>query len=275
MPANGGEPTIDVSTMDVSVPRRWARITDKAKIAPSAVGQFYATCLEIVRAVPRRPFQRREFVQQSWFIASVSIVPTLLMAIPFCVMVVFQINVLLNEIGAIDLSGAGAGVAVIREIGPIVTVLVVAGCGATAICADLGSRTIREEIDAMRVLGINPLQRLAVPRVLASTIVALFLNGLVTAIGLAGGYLYGVFLQGATPGQFITAIPILTGIPDLLISELKSAVFGCLAGLVACHLGLNAKDGPKGVGDAVNQTVVFSFVLLFLANAIITTLSLH
>lgn len=266
---------MDVSTMDVSVPRRWARITDKAKIAPSAVGQFYATCLEIVRAVPRRPFQRREFVQQSWFIASVSIVPTLLMAIPFCVMVVFQINVLLNEIGAIDLSGAGAGVAVIREIGPIVTVLVVAGCGATAICADLGSRTIREEIDAMRVLGINPLQRLAVPRVLASTIVALFLNGLVTAIGLAGGYLYGVFLQGATPGQFITAIPILTGIPDLLISELKAAVFGCLAGLVACHLGLNAKGGPKGVGDAVNQTVVFSFVLLFLANAIITTLSLH
>ncbi|MFE3002772.1 MlaE family ABC transporter permease [Nocardia sp. NPDC059246] len=225
--------------------------------------------------LPRRPFQVREFIHQTWFIASVSIVPTLLIAIPFCVMVIFQLNVLLNEIGAIDLSGAGAGIAVIREIGPVATVLVVAGAGATAICADLGARTIREEIDAMRVLGIDPIQRLVVPRILASTTVALFLNGLVTAVGLTGGYLYAVYLQGATPGQFITAIPILTGIPDLLVSELKAGVFGLLAGLVACHLGLRAKGGPKGVGDAVNQTVVFSFVLLFLANSIITTLWLR
>jgi len=243
--------------------------------APRVIGSFYATALETVRLMFKRPMQFREFVVQAWFIASVSLVPTLLMAIPLCVMVVFQINVLLNEIGAIDLAGAGAGVAVIREIGPVVTVLVVAGAGATAICADLGSRTIREEIDAMEVLGINPIHRLVVPRVLASTVVALFLNGLVTAVGLVGGYLYAVYLQGATPGQFVTAISILTGTGDLMISELKAAVFGLLAGLVACHLGLSAKGGPKGVGDAVNQTVVVSFMLLFLANAIITTLSLH
>ncbi|MFE3229207.1 MlaE family ABC transporter permease [Nocardia sp. NPDC059228] len=264
-----------MSATEVQLSKLAAAAAAGTRGAPRVLGEFYATALETFRYVPRRPFQLREFVSQAWFIASVSIVPTLLMAIPFCVMVVFQINVLLNEIGAIDLSGAGAGVAVVREIGPIVTVLAVAGTGATAICADLGSRTIREEIDAMRVLGINPIQRLVVPRVLASTVVALFLNGLVTAVGLTGGYLYGVYLQGATPGQFITAIPILTGIPDLLVSELKATVFGLLAGLVACHLGLNVKGGPKGVGDAVNQTVVFSFVLLFFANAIITTLSLH
>lgn len=127
----------------------------------------------------------------------------------------------------------------------------------------------------MRVLGIDPIQRLAVPRVIASCVVAVFLNGLVTAIGLTGGYLYGVFLQGATPGQYITAIPILTGTSDLLISELKAGIFGLLAAVVACHLGFKAGGGPKGVGDAVNQTVVLSFVLLFLANAVITTLSLH
>ena len=252
-----------------------APVLKKARHGTERVGDFFLTFWGIVKMLPRRPFQWRELVAQAWFIASVSIVPTMLMSIPFCVMVVFQINVLLNEIGAIDLSGAGAGVAVIREIGPIVTVLVVAGAGATAICADLGSRTIREEIDAMKVLGIDPIQRLAVPRVIASCGVAVFLNGLVTAIGLAGGYVYGVFLQGATPGQYITAIPILTGIPDLLISELKAGIFGLLAALVACHLGFNAGGGPKGVGDAVNQTVVFSFVLLFLANAVITTLALH
>ncbi|MFI7672028.1 MlaE family ABC transporter permease [Nocardia sp. NPDC049526] len=264
-----------VDSGEISSPARWDRTWSAAEVVPRAVGEFFGTTLDTLRTLPRRPFQFREFVHQAWFIANVSIVPTLLIAIPFCVMVMFQINVLLNEIGAIDLSGAGAGIAVIREIGPVATVLVVAGAGATAICADLGARTIREEIDAMRVLGIDPIHRLVVPRVLASTVVALFLNGLVTAVGLAGGYLYAVYLQGATPGQFITAIPLLTGIPDLLVSELKAGIFGLLAALVACHLGLHAKGGPKGVGDAVNQTVVFSFVLLFLANSIITTLWLQ
>lgn len=252
-----------------------SRVSAAGAAAPRIVGSFYATGLETVRLMFKRPFQFREFVQQAWFIASVSIVPTLLMAIPFCVIVVFQINLLLNEIGAIDFSGSGAGLAVVREIGPVVTVLVVAGAGATAICADLGSRKIREEIDAMAVLGIDPIARLVVPRVLASTFVALFLNGLVTTVGLVGGYTFAVFLQGASPGQFVTSIPILTTLGDLLVSEIKAAVFGLLAGLVACHLGLSAKGGPKGVGDAVNQTVVFSFVLLFLANSIITTISLQ
>lgn len=167
--------------------------------AVGTVGGFYLTAMKIFKAVPQRPFQWRELITQAWFIASVSLVPTLLMSIPLCVMVVFQINVLLNEIGAIDLSGAGAGVAVIREIGPVVTVLVVAGAGATAICADLGSRTIREEIDAVQVLGIDPIQRLAVPRVIASCLVAIFLNGLVTAVGLAGGYIYAVFSKARHP----------------------------------------------------------------------------
>lgn len=258
--------------------RRAGRVAVIGQAVSSMVrtlGAFYATGLEVLRVGLTRPFKFREFVQQAWFIASVSMMPTLLMSIPFCVIVVFQINLLLTEIGAIDYSGAGAGLAVVREIGPVVTVLVVAGAGATAICADLGSRKIREEIDAMQVLGIDPIERLVVPRVVASMFVALFLNGLVTTIGLVGGYIFAVYLQGATPGQFVTSIPILANTTDLVVSEIKAAVFGMLAGLVACHLGLNAKGGPKGVGDAVNQTVVFSFVLLFLANSIITTIALQ
>ncbi|WP_280261201.1 MlaE family ABC transporter permease [Nocardia wallacei] len=241
---------------------------------PRAVGGFYATALATLRAIPKRPFHTDEFVKQAWFIASVSIMPALLMAIPFCMMFVYQINILLGEVGAVDLSGAGAGVAIVREIGPIVTVLVVAGAGSTAICADLGSRTIREEIDAMKVLGIDPIQRLCAPRVLASIVIAVFLNGLVSAVGLIGGYVATVYLQGASPGQYVTALSIITKLGDFLVSEVKAAVFGMLAGLVACHLGLSARGGPKGVGAAVNQTVVYSFLLLFLANSVITTIAL-
>jgi phospholipid/cholesterol/gamma-HCH transport system permease protein len=239
------------------------------------MGDFYVTTWETFRCLFKRPVQWREFVHQAWFLCRISIAPSILMAIPFCAMIIFEINLILDQIGGIDLSGSGAGVGVIREMGPMTTVLVVAGAGATAICADLGSRKIREELDAVEVLGIDPVQRLVVPRVVAAAVVAVFLNGVVTAVGISGGYLVSVYLQGATPGQFVNSLSLLTGVGDFIVGEIKAGVFGLLAGLVGCHLGMRAKGGPKGVGEAVNQTVVVSFVLLFLTNSIITTISLQ
>ncbi|WP_156794128.1 ABC transporter permease [Aeromicrobium marinum] len=216
-----------------------------------------------------------EIVQQAWFISSVSIMPAIMVSIPLCMIIVFQVNQLLIQIGAVDLAGAGAAVAVIREIGPIVSVLVVAGAGATAVCADLGARKIRDEIDAMETLGIDPIHRLVVPRVIASTFIAVALNGMVSIVGLAGAYYFSVVLQGATPGLFIDGLTLLVGTPDFWASSLKAAIFGLLAGLAGCYLGLNAKGGPKGVGDAVNQTVVLAFLMLFAANTVITTIFLQ
>jgi len=243
--------------------------------ALTTFGDFYAFVAQTFRQGLTRRFQFREFVSQAWFITTVSFWPAVLVSIPFCVVIIFQVNQLLIEIGAIDLAGAGAAVAVVREIGPIVSVLVVAGAGATAICADLGSRKIREEIDAMITLGIDPIHRLVVPRVVASTLVGVALNGLVTVVGLVGGYFFSVVLQGATPGLYLNDLTLLVGLPDFVAAEAKAAVFGLLAGLTACYLGLNAKGGPKGVGEAVNQTVVFAFMLLFAANSVISTLFLQ
>ncbi len=187
--------------------------------------------LDTFRKTFQRPFQFREFLDQTWMIARVSLIPTLLVAIPFTVLVAFTLNILLREIGAADLSGAGTAFGTITQLGPVVTVLVVAGAGATAICADLGARTIREEIDAMRVLGIDPIQRLVVPRVLASTFVALLLNGLVSAIGIAGGYVFSVLLQGVNPGAFVNGLTVLTHLGELVLSEVKALLFGVVAGL--------------------------------------------
>ena len=213
-----------------------------------AVGGFVEMSLDTFVKMFRRPFQFREFLDQTWMIARVSLVPTLLVAIPFTVLVAFTLNILLREIGAADLSGAGTAFGTITQLGPVVTVLVVAGAGATAICADLGARTIREEIDAMRVLGIDPIQRLVVPRVLASTFVALLLNGLVCLIGLSGGYVFSVFLQGVNPGAFINGLTVLTGLGELVLAEVKALLFGVVAGLVGCYRGLTVQGGPKGVG---------------------------
>jgi phospholipid/cholesterol/gamma-HCH transport system permease protein len=159
---------------------------------------------------------------------------------------------------------------VLREASPIVTALLIAGAGGTAICADLGARKIREETDAMEVLGIDPIHRLVVPRVLASMLVAVLLNGLVSVVGVAGGYFFNVILQNGTPGAYLASFTTLAQLPDLYAGELKALVFGAIAGIVASYKGLNAKGGPKGVGDAVNQSVVITFMLLFVVNFVMT-----
>jgi phospholipid/cholesterol/gamma-HCH transport system permease protein len=235
-----------------------------------AVGGFFALSLDTLVQMFKPPFAFREFLLQTWFIARVSILPTLMLSIPFTVLAVFILNILLVEFGAADFSGSGAALGAITQIGPVVTVLVVAGAGATAMCADLGARTIREELDAMRVMGINPIQALVVPRVWAGTLVALMLNSLVAVVGIAGGFVFSVFVQHVTPGAFVAGMTLLTGLPEIIISLCKAALFGMAASLIACYKGMSVGGGPAGVGNAVNETVVFSFMALYLINVIVT-----
>lgn len=235
-------------------------------------GSFFSFCLDGVRALPRRPFQAREVIQQAWFVASVSILPTALVSIPFGAVIALQLGSLTRQLGAQSFSGAASVLAVVREAGPIVTALLIAGAGGSAICADLGARKIREELDAMEVLGIDPIQRLVVPRAIACIIVAVLLNGLVSVVGVAGGYFFNVVMQHGTPGAYVASFQALGQIQDLIAGEVKAVVFGLLAALVACYKGMTAKGGPKGVGDAVNQSVVISFLLLFAVNFVLTSI---
>lgn len=243
-----------------------------ANVAIREPGRFFAMCLDTFRAMFVWPFQWREFIQQAWFIVSVTVVPTMLVAIPFGGILSLQVGGLIRQLGAQSFTGATAVVAIVREASPLVTSLLVAGAAGSAMCADIGARKIREEIDAMEVLGINPLHRLVVPRMLACAFVALFLNGLVSVVGLVGGYVFNVVLQDGTPGAYLASFNAIAQLPDLLQAEFKAFVFGITAGLVAAYKGLNAKGGPKGVGDAVNQTVVITFMLLFLENFVISAL---
>jgi phospholipid/cholesterol/gamma-HCH transport system permease protein len=172
-----------------------------------------------------------------------------------------------------DFSGTGAALGTVRQIGPIVTVLVVAGAGATAMCADLGARTIREELDALRVMGVNPIQALVVPRVLAATLVSLALAATVILVGLAGAYLFCVYVQHVSPGAFAAGLTLIIGAVDVTIALLKAALFGLSAGLIACYKGISVGGGPAGVGNAVNETVVFTFMALFAINVVATAVA--
>ena len=250
--------------------------TSSRALAPvGAAGNLFAFALDVGRGLFRRPFQLREFIQQAWFIASVTIVPTALVAIPFGAVIALQVGGLIKQFGAQSFTGSASVLAVIQQAAPIGTALLIAGAGGSAIAADLGARKIREELDAMMVLGIDPIQRLVVPRVLACMLVAFFLNGMVSVVGVSGGYVFNVILQDGTPGAYLASFTALAQLPDLWIGLIKALVFGLIAAVVASYKGMNAKGGPKGVGDAVNESVVITFLLLFVANFVLSMIYLQ
>lgn len=225
-------------------------------------GGFVAMSLDTFRAMGKRPFALGECVEQMWFIIRVSIFPTLLVMLGFTLVVIFQFNLLLSDLGALDLSGGLAGVAVVQQIGPFVTVVVVAGAAGTAVCSDLSARAIREELDGMKVLGVDPIQRLVVPRVVAAVVVVQALNFVIITGGLIGGYFFSVYLQGAAPGAYVDTVSLLTGTGELVFAVVKGFVFGLVAALIACYRALIVSGGSKGVGEAVNQAVVVTIAVL-------------
>src|SRR5437763_11278237 len=156
----------------------------------------------------------------------------MLVSIPFGAVIALQLGNLTRQIGAQSFTGSASVLAIIREASPIVVALLISGAGGSAICADLGSRKIRDEIDAMEVLGISPVQRLVVPRVLACVLVAVALNGLVSVVGVAGGYFFDVSLQGGTPGAYLASFSALAQLPHVCTRELKADVFAVIAAVV-------------------------------------------
>ncbi|WP_179503720.1 MlaE family ABC transporter permease [Nocardioides daedukensis] len=228
--------------------------------------------IQVTKRIFTRPFQFREFIEQAWFITSVTLMPTLLVSIPFGAVISLQVGNLTGQLGAQSFAGATAVLAVVREAAPIAAALIIAGAAGSAICSDMGARKIREEIDAMEVLGIDPLERLVAPRVCATVFVAMMINGLVITAGISGAYFFTVIIQGGSAGAFLSSFTALATLPDLWIAMIKAAVFGWLAAIVGAYKGLNAGGGPSGVGRAVNESVIVAFMLLFFMNAIITAI---
>jgi phospholipid/cholesterol/gamma-HCH transport system permease protein len=233
-------------------------------------GEIAAMVVDVTKRIFTTPFQFREFVEQAWFITSVTLLPTILVSVPFGAVISLQVGNLTGQLGAQSFAGATAVLAVVREAAPIAAALIIAGAAGSAICADMGARKIREEIDAMEVLGVDPLERLVAPRVVATMFVSLMIIGIVIGAGIGGGYFFTVIVQGGSAGAFLSSFTALASLPDLYIAMIKAVIFGWLAAVVGAYKGLSAGGGPSGVGRAVNESVIIAFMLLFFLNAIIT-----
>ena len=220
--------------------------------------------------IVRGRFSWKELFEQAWFMTRVALLPTILVAIPFGVIVAIQVGAIAQQIGAVSFTGAVNGIGVLRQGAPLVTSLLMAGAVGSAMCAALGSQTVREEVDAMRVMGLDPVRRLVAPRLVAATAVGLLLNVVVAATAMITGYALNVGSGDVSSGAYLDSFTSFAQPTDLLLAEGKAAIFGFLATIIACHKGLSATGGPKGVADAVNQSVVLSVITLAVVNVAIT-----
>jgi len=247
-------------------------VTSKPAFVVRETGNMFAVTLDGIRDIPKIRIWWQEYLRQCWFIAKVTSVPVMLISIPFGMVIALHVGSFSRQLGAESATGAAMVLAIVREAAPVATALLIAGAGGSAMTADIGSRKIRDEIAAMEVMAVNPIGRLVTPRLLAASTVALFLVSLVSVAGLAGGYVFNVLVQHVTAGAYFSGFTQLVQLPDLWQSLAKAWVFGFIAAMVSCYKGLYCKGGPKGVGDAVNQGVVITFIFIFFVNFIMTTL---
>src|SRR5271167_910000 len=171
--------------------------------------------------------------------------------------------------GALDRLGGFFVLASVREIGPLITSTVLAGVAGTAITADLGARKVREELDALQVLGVDPVKNIVVPRFLSLMLVTALFNIYAVLFGLFGGIL-AELLNGGTLGPFWNTLFESSSVTDLWGSELKAMMFGAIIAIVCCYKGMNASGGAEGVGRAVNEAVVISFLGIGAFNYVFT-----
>ncbi|WP_062993241.1 MlaE family ABC transporter permease [Nocardia anaemiae] len=246
----------------VSGLRTWGRTVDLAT----------ESILEGLRDLVRGRFQWREMLHQAWYLVTVTALPAILMAVPFGVIVSMQIGNMIRELGGDSLLGAASGLGVIKQGAPIATGLLLGGAGAAAIAADLGARTIREEVDALRVMGVSPVRRLVIPRVFAMVLVAPLLNVLIIFTGVAAGYTVAIGAQGVTSGSYWATFGSFTTVTDVGISLLEAILFGFIVAIIGCQRGLEAKGGPRGVADGVNASVVLSVVSVLVVNLVVSQL---
>ncbi len=229
------------------------------------IGESALLVVEAGRRLFHGRFEFQETIHQMAFIGAASIpIVGLTTFFSGSVLALYSTEILVR-FGATSLAGATVGLAVAREIGPVLAgIMVAARCG-SAMAAQIGSMAVTEQIDALRALSVHPSNYLVMPRLIASTLMVPILGLVGMYSGVLGGYLVAVS-AGVPGGGFLLSIRQYVQPWDFLGGLIKTFVFGFIVAIVACQQGLRTRDGAVGVGRATTNTVVISMILIYVAN---------
>ncbi len=220
----------------------------------------------------KKPISRKNLFAQTIFSGVDSIIIVFFVDFFIGMVLAMQSAYQLEQLGATIYVAALVAVSMTREIGPVLTSLVIAGRVGAAITAELATMKVTEQVEALETISLNPVRYLVAPRFLALVVMLPCLVILGNIIGMFGGYVVGTTQLGLGSGLYIdTTIEFLT-IKDIMTGLLKTAVFAMIISLIACHQGLYTEGGAEGVGRSTTRSVVTSFILIIVADAILTAL---
>lgn len=237
------------------------------------LGRFSLLVGRTFRVLGRPGFPARETIRQFESIVVRSSTIVLITALFTGMVLALQTATSLARFGAKPYTGSFVGLAFVLELGPVLTALVVSGRVGAGITAELGAMTVSEQVDAIRALGADPIQKLVLPRMLAATIGLPMLTMLANLLGILGGLLIASQLGIGSNFYYQSIIGVVT-LSDLLSGLVKTVAFGWTIALVACHQGLSTTGGTVGVGRATTRTVVVSSIAVLVSDFFLTKLIL-
>lgn len=189
--------------------------------------------------------------------------------------IALQLAVGLGRFGLKLYVGQIVALAIFRELGPVLTCIMIAARVGSGIAAEIGSMVVTEQVLAIEAMGANPLQKLVVPRVLATTISAPILTAMANAIGILGGMVISVMEAGVTPRFYLDQVSKTLILDDFLSGIFKAACFGFLISIISCFEGLNTSGGTEGVGKTTTRAVVYSSIAIFVSDFFLTKIILY
>ena len=222
------------------------------------------------RSLFMRPVRWHIIVDQLEFVGVQSTFIVLLTGLFTGMVFALQSSYAFRLFGAESLIGPSVALSLVRELGPVLTAIMVTARAGSAMATELGTMRVTEQIDALYTMGINPVQYLVMPRLLAGTVMVPMLAMLFSFIGFWGSYFVTITVVGMGPNVFLQGVLDLLDLDDIYNGLIKSAVFGLLLSLISCTEGFNARGGARGVGEATTRAVVLSCVIVLVVDYFLT-----
>lgn len=232
------------------------------------MGIFFGATLVQIFA---RPLQATQLVRRIHFLGTRSLLLIVFTGAFTGMVVAFQGYIALRRFGGEDLLGPGVGLSLIRELGPVLSALMITGRAGSALAAEIGIMRITDQIDALSVMALNPTKYLITPNILAGLITLPLLTAILDVIGIYGGYLVGVKLLGVGQGVYFGEMRNLLNMHDVMIGFYKSVSFGLIISWICCYKGFHTRFGAEGVSKATTEAVVLSSVWILICDYFLTS----
>jgi phospholipid/cholesterol/gamma-HCH transport system permease protein len=243
-----------------------------AKEKVLAIQDYSVLAGNAVSTLFQRPRYVADMLVQADLVGFGSLPITTLTGLSIGAVLALQTSSTLQQFGVVNITGQLVSFSMIKEIGPVLTSLMVAGRAATGMASELGSMKVTEQIDAMRALGTDPMKKLVAPRVVATVFMLFFLTIIADLMGLFGGYVVAISLLGLSSQEYWTSTYQQLQFADVFQGLLKPFFFGFVIATVGCYYGMSTKGGTQGVGRSTTQAMVSASVLIVILDFFITRL---